>query len=222
MSEERQTSQSEDRYLTPAEAAAYLKISLSWVRKCTRAGLLPHAQLGWRIVYDRVDLDEFITSRKRAASWEAWDGTVGRVAGLEGPARHRSPRRPWREERTPIARHASLGSRRLRRLARYRRIAWHEVRHDLRHNGRADATSHSHRVGQLCANSSKRPTSATRGERIRTSYLVHPHESSARTHRVPGVYLDGKTWSRAGLRQAAVRVRVVRVAGVDRLPTPCA
>ena len=61
------------RYLTPAETAEYLRMSLSWVRKVTRAGALPHADLGWRIVYDREDLDEFVRQRKVAAAWDARD-----------------------------------------------------------------------------------------------------------------------------------------------------
>ena len=67
------TEELEARYLTPAEAAEYLRMSLSWVRKATRAGALPHAQLGWRLVYDRKDLDEFVRERKVAASWDRWN-----------------------------------------------------------------------------------------------------------------------------------------------------
>lgn len=68
------------RYLSPQEAADYLRMSLSWLRKATRAGKLPRITLGWRIVYDRVDLDAFVAERKQAAAWDAWDARPRRRA----------------------------------------------------------------------------------------------------------------------------------------------
>jgi excisionase family DNA binding protein len=70
---EPQPSADAPRYLSPQEAAEYLRMSLSWVRKATRAGKLPHIPLGWRIVYDRVDLDRLMEDLKRAAAWEVRD-----------------------------------------------------------------------------------------------------------------------------------------------------
>ena len=55
-----------DRYLAAPGAADYMKVSLSWLRKKTASGELPHAKLGHRVVYDRNDLDRYIQSRKIA------------------------------------------------------------------------------------------------------------------------------------------------------------
>ncbi len=56
-----------DRYLAAPQAAEYMKVSLSWLRKKTATGELPHSKLGHRVVYDREDLDEYIQSRKIAS-----------------------------------------------------------------------------------------------------------------------------------------------------------
>lgn len=55
-----------NRYLAAPEAADYMKVSLSWLRKKTASGEIPHAKLGHRVVYDRKDLDHYIQSRKVA------------------------------------------------------------------------------------------------------------------------------------------------------------
>ncbi|MHC4469527.1 MAG: helix-turn-helix domain-containing protein [Planctomycetota bacterium] len=65
--------QASDRYLTAPEAAAYMKVSLSWLRKKTASGELPHSKLGHRVVYDREDLDEYIRRCKVTAAWDKWD-----------------------------------------------------------------------------------------------------------------------------------------------------
>ena len=59
------------RYLNAQEAADYLRISVSWVRKATRSGELPHAKIGCRVIYDRTDLDEYVRQKKIKASWAA-------------------------------------------------------------------------------------------------------------------------------------------------------
>ena len=59
------------RYLAPQEAADYLRMSLSWLRKATRRREVPAIPIGARIVYDRVDLDGYVDQLKRAAAWAA-------------------------------------------------------------------------------------------------------------------------------------------------------
>lgn len=58
------------RYLSAGEAGAYLRLSLSWIRKATRAGTIPCARIGTRVVYDRLDLDAWVAARKRAAAYD--------------------------------------------------------------------------------------------------------------------------------------------------------
>lgn len=58
------------RYLSAAEAGAYLRLSISWVRKATQKGTLPCARIGSRIVYDRLDLDAWVAARKRAVAYD--------------------------------------------------------------------------------------------------------------------------------------------------------
>ena len=62
-----------DRYLSPREAAAYQKMSLSWIRKKTASGEIPHIKLGRRVVYDRLDLDEFLRQKKVETAWRQRD-----------------------------------------------------------------------------------------------------------------------------------------------------
>jgi len=57
-----------DRYLTAPQAADYLKVSLSWIRKKTASGELPHVKLGSRVVYVRDDLDDFMERRRATGS----------------------------------------------------------------------------------------------------------------------------------------------------------
>lgn len=57
------------RYLTAIEAAEYLRVSLSWLRRATRAREVPHAMLGRRRLYDRQDLDAYVTFKKSGGQW---------------------------------------------------------------------------------------------------------------------------------------------------------
>ena len=59
------------RYLAAPEAAYYLRVSLSWLRKATRRREVPSFRLGARVVYDRDDLDAYVQERKREAAWAA-------------------------------------------------------------------------------------------------------------------------------------------------------
>jgi excisionase family DNA binding protein len=67
----------EDRYHDAAGAANYLKVSLSWLRKKTAAGEIPHIKLGRRVVYDRRDLDEYMAARKKEQAWRTWERRGG-------------------------------------------------------------------------------------------------------------------------------------------------
>jgi excisionase family DNA binding protein len=59
------------RYLDAREAASYLRVSVSWIRKATRRGEVPSFRIGARVVYDRGDLDLYVEERKREAEWRA-------------------------------------------------------------------------------------------------------------------------------------------------------
>jgi excisionase family DNA binding protein len=62
-----------DRYMSAPEAAHYIRLSLSFLRKATMNGEIPHAKVGVRVVYDRLDLDRFIEQRKVATAWDVHD-----------------------------------------------------------------------------------------------------------------------------------------------------
>ena len=62
-----------DRYLNPPEGADYTKMSLSWLRKKTAAGEIPHIKLGRRVVYDRLDLDAYMKEQKITTAWAKRD-----------------------------------------------------------------------------------------------------------------------------------------------------
>lgn len=62
-----------DRYLSPREAAKYMKMSLSWLRKQTAAGEIPHIKPCRRVVYDRLDLDEYMSRHKIDTAWRLRD-----------------------------------------------------------------------------------------------------------------------------------------------------
>ena len=49
--------------LDAAGAAAYLNMSLGWVRVKTQRGELPHVQLWRRVRYRREDLDAYVAQR---------------------------------------------------------------------------------------------------------------------------------------------------------------
>ena len=66
-----------DRYLAPPSAADYTKMSLSWLRKRTAAGEIPHIKLGRRVVYDRLDLDDYMDRQKIATAWKGRDARRG-------------------------------------------------------------------------------------------------------------------------------------------------
>lgn len=51
---------SEDRLLTAAEIAELLAVPIGWVREHTRAGELPHVQLGRYRRYRRADVLEYV------------------------------------------------------------------------------------------------------------------------------------------------------------------
>ncbi len=61
------------RYFSAPDAAKYLCLSMSWLRKATMDGRIPHAKIGVRVVYDRDDLDEFIRQRKVETAWATRD-----------------------------------------------------------------------------------------------------------------------------------------------------
>ena len=63
----------QDRYLAPPAAADYTKMSLSWLRKRTAAGEVPHIKLGRRVVYDRLDLDAYMEEQKKKTAWQKRD-----------------------------------------------------------------------------------------------------------------------------------------------------
>jgi predicted DNA-binding transcriptional regulator AlpA len=63
----------QDRYLAPQAAADYAKMSLSWLRKRTAAGEVPHIKLGRRVVYDRLDLDAYMDEQKKRTAWKKRD-----------------------------------------------------------------------------------------------------------------------------------------------------
>jgi excisionase family DNA binding protein len=61
------------RYLSAPDAAKYMCLSMSWLRKATMDGKIPHAKVGVRVVYDREDLDQFIQQRKVETAWANHD-----------------------------------------------------------------------------------------------------------------------------------------------------
>lgn len=56
-------------------------MSMSWLRKATCYGKIPHAKVGARVVYDRLDLDEYIAHCKVLAAWQKHDAHRGRRRG---------------------------------------------------------------------------------------------------------------------------------------------
>ena len=48
------------RYLTQAEAAEYLRVSVKFLSRETAAGRVAASRLGRRLVYDVVELDEYV------------------------------------------------------------------------------------------------------------------------------------------------------------------
>jgi excisionase family DNA binding protein len=60
--------------MNAVEAAAYLRVSVSWIRKATRRKEVPSFQIGTRVLYDRADLDAYIAERKQEAAWQRLRG----------------------------------------------------------------------------------------------------------------------------------------------------
>ncbi len=48
------------RYLTPPEAAEYLRVSTRFLRRETSGGRIAVSRLGRKLLYDRTDLDEYV------------------------------------------------------------------------------------------------------------------------------------------------------------------
>ena len=57
-----------DRLLTAAEVAELLSVPESWVRQETRAGRLPHLELGRYKRYERASVLEWL-EHQRAGQW---------------------------------------------------------------------------------------------------------------------------------------------------------
>jgi hypothetical protein len=57
------------RYLDAPAAAKYMCVSLSWLRKTTAKREVPHAKVGVRVIYDRLDLDAYLRARKIVPPW---------------------------------------------------------------------------------------------------------------------------------------------------------
>lgn len=57
---ERLPSEQEPRWLTSAEAADHLRMSLDGLHRLTGAGAVPHVKQGNRLLFDREELDEWL------------------------------------------------------------------------------------------------------------------------------------------------------------------
>ena len=57
-------------WITEAEAAELLRVSLNTLRRRRKADALPHVRLGRRVLYDRDQLDEYIRSFGQTANRE--------------------------------------------------------------------------------------------------------------------------------------------------------
>jgi excisionase family DNA binding protein len=54
------------RLLSYPDAATYLGISLSYMKQLAKKGEIPKTEVGSRVLFDRVELDEFVERLKRA------------------------------------------------------------------------------------------------------------------------------------------------------------
>jgi excisionase family DNA binding protein len=54
-------------FMTANEAAAFLRMSLAWVRLKTRTGELPHHKIGTRVLYSRDDLRAYAAGHRKGA-----------------------------------------------------------------------------------------------------------------------------------------------------------
>jgi excisionase family DNA binding protein len=66
---------SDERLLDAAEVAALLRVPTSWVRAETRAGRMPHLELGRYRRYDRAAVLEWLAGQ-RAGQWRKHKPTV--------------------------------------------------------------------------------------------------------------------------------------------------
>lgn len=73
--------ESPDRYLSRPEAADYLRVSLRTLDGLAASGDPPAIRLGTRVVFDRADLDVFMTGRKAAATQPATGQDIARGEG---------------------------------------------------------------------------------------------------------------------------------------------
>ncbi len=48
------------RWLTSREAADYVRISLDGLHRLSGSGAIPHAKQGGRLLFDRIELDEWV------------------------------------------------------------------------------------------------------------------------------------------------------------------
>ncbi len=53
--------------LTPAEAAAFLRISMTTIRKMLRERRLPYSKIGRRVLINRADLDALLDASRVVA-----------------------------------------------------------------------------------------------------------------------------------------------------------
>jgi excisionase family DNA binding protein len=60
------------RYLTPPEAAEYLRVSTRFLRRETSSGHIAVSRLGRKLLYDRTDLDDYVR-RNRVEPGEDFD-----------------------------------------------------------------------------------------------------------------------------------------------------
>ena len=54
------------RYLSQAEAATYLRVSVRFMRTETRAGLFTPSKVGRKLLYEQADLDRYVRDHRPA------------------------------------------------------------------------------------------------------------------------------------------------------------
>jgi excisionase family DNA binding protein len=55
-------------FLTPKEAATYMRCSTVFLNQQRKAGDLPAAKIGRKVLYDRGDIDRFVKSKMQTAN----------------------------------------------------------------------------------------------------------------------------------------------------------
>jgi excisionase family DNA binding protein len=53
-----------EEFMTAAQAAQYLTVSLPWLRLKTSTGEIPHSKLGRRVVYERSELARWVREQQ--------------------------------------------------------------------------------------------------------------------------------------------------------------